>query len=97
MEKIILVLTLSLLLIGCGLTPVKPEEGVQAVYKRYDIVMPERPELNSDKLGQSSTPGQVARAYELDLINITEYALKLENLLAPIVESESGYDVEPKK
>lgn len=91
MEKLVLVFTF-LILTGCA-NLVKPEHADKAVYKRYDITMPDRPTLNVDELTPNSTIGQAARAYELDLINITEYALKLENILKPIAESESGFEV----
>lgn len=94
MEKIALVLCVALLT-GCGGKLVKPECGELAVYKRYEIQMPTRPELTVDKLTSDSTIGEGTRAYELDLINMIEYSKQLENVLGPIVDSESGYDVEP--
>lgn len=94
MEKVITIILCSFLLTGCtGL--VKPSCGEKPVYKRYDISMPVRPELQSGNLTNQSTEGQVARAYENDLINLTEYALKLENLLAPIAVEEGSYNLEP--
>lgn len=94
MEKIVLLLSI-VLLTGCGNKLVKPECGELAVYKRYEIQMPARPELTVDKLDPKSSIGEATRAYELDLINVIEYSKQLENVLSPIADSESGYDVKP--
>ena len=95
MAKIAIALAF-ILLTGCsGL--VKPTSGEKAVYKRYDITMPTRPELTVDTLTSSSTNGEATRAYELDLINMIQYSLQLENILAPIAKSEGSFDVQPTK
>lgn len=93
MEKIILALCV-LILTGCS-TLVKPQCGELAVYKKYEIQMPARPELMVESLNSNSSIGESTRAYELDLINMIEYSKQLENILAPIADSESNYDVDP--
>lgn len=97
MEKII-ISGLCLFLIGCGNNNlVKPEPGTKAIYKRYNIVMPIRPDLEVSDLTPQSTIGETARAYENDLLNLIEYSLQLENILYPIANSEEEYPLEPVK
>ena len=96
MEKII-ISALCIFLIGCGNNLVKPESGTKAIYKRYNIVMPIRPDLEVSELSEQSSIGEAARAYENDLLNIIEYSLQLENILKPIVDSEDEYPLEPVK
>jgi hypothetical protein len=95
MAKIIPIIIACLFLTGCFKETCKC--GTSAVYKRYSIVMPDRPELNVDKLDKESSIGEVTRSYENDLTNVIEYSLQLENIIKPIAESESGYEVEPAK
>lgn len=93
-----MILILSLVfLTGCSWTGslTQPEHADKAVYKRYEIQMPERPKLETSELSPGATIGQSVRAYENDLTNLVEYSLQLENLLAPIANEEKGYDVEP--
>jgi hypothetical protein len=87
MEKIILACLLAVAVTGCAgkRTLVKPVCADKAIYKKYDIAMPARPELVVKQLKSNSDIGEVARAYELDLLNMTEYSLQLENILTPIV------------
>lgn len=88
MEKII-ILSAALLLTGCFSTsPVKPNCGETAVYKKYNITMPTRPVLETGELHSNATAGQIARAYENDLVNMVEYALQLENIIDPIAKGE---------
>ena len=95
MAKIVLALAF-IFLTGCaGL--IKPSCGEQAVYKQYDITMPTRPELTVDTLTNNSTTGEATRAYEIDLINMIQYSLQLENILAPIAKDQSSFDVQPTK
>lgn len=95
----IIVVAILVLLSGCSLFQTRPEQEApadRAVYRRYTITMPERPVLNVETLGSNSTVGQAVRAYELDLINVTEYALKLENIITPIATSEQALGVQPQ-
>lgn len=96
MEKIIS-LALILMLSGCSwfTSLQKPEHADKAIYKRYEIVMPTRPNLEISKADDSTSTGQLVRYYELDLTNMIEYSMQLENLLNPIVIEEGSYDVEP--
>ena len=92
MEKIIPLLV-CLFLVGCA-TQNEPC-GELAVYKRYNIVLPDRPELSVDQLNDDSSIGESVRAYETDLTNLIEYSLQLENIINPIAKAEDGYSVEP--
>lgn len=85
------------MLTGCfgGGELVKPNCGEKAIYKKYEITMPVRPDLNVSKLGDKSTDGEVSRAYELDVINLATYAKQLENILDPIVNDQKDIVVEP--
>lgn len=96
MEKLSLFL-IFILLSGCSNGLIKPEKGTMAVYKRYNIVIPPKPELTVDKLSEDLSIGEVSRSYQNDLTNIIEYSLQLENILKPIAESEDGYVVSPSK
>ena len=91
MEKIN-ILVASLLLVGCASNPVEPICGEKPTFKKYDIVMPQRPALQVDKLTPSSTIGEAARVYETDLTNMIEYSLQLENVLDPIVSDQGAVD-----
>ena len=86
---------MCLVLSGCfgPKKPVTPVCADLAVYKSYDINMPDRPELTVDKLATDASTGMVARAYERDLINVIEYAVKLENILVPIVEDQDTINI----
>lgn len=96
MGKIIAALTLALLLVGCGGGElVKPNCGDRAIYKKYDITMPSRPELETMKLTNSSSDGEVSRAYELDIVSLATYAKQLENILDPITKDQKDIAVEP--
>jgi hypothetical protein len=94
MEKIVPLLA-CLLLVGCATPDCKC--GELAVYKRYNIVLPDRPELTVDQLNKDSSIGESVRSYETDLTNLIEYSLQLENIINPIADAESGYSVEPNK
>lgn len=90
MEKIITACILTIGLSGCfGSKLTKPECIERPVYKKYDITMPERPQLEIETLRQNSTNGQATRAYELDALSLAEYAVKLENILKPIAEDNA--------
>lgn len=94
MGKVITATALTLLLTGCfGGELVKPECGEKAVYKKYDITMPVRPALETLKLKDSSTDGEVARAYENDIIDLATYAKQLENILDPIVNGQKDTEL----
>jgi hypothetical protein len=99
MEKIILILVCCLMLTGCLEDIVKdPVCADKPVYRQYDINVPPRPPLNNlEGLTNSSTPGQVVRAYELDTTVIMEYAISLENLIKPIANKEAILPIEPPK
>lgn len=93
MEKIIIPLLACLFLTGCFKEAC--DCGSLAIYKRYNIVMPDRPDLGVSELSKDSSIGEVVRSYENDLTNVIEYSLQLENIIKPIAESEAGYEVEP--
>ena len=95
MEKIIFSLVALTVLVGCASNPVDPVPGTKAIYKRYDIELPKRPELQVDDLNNKSPIGESVRAYQIDLTNLIEYSLQLENILDPIATSEKGYEVAP--
>jgi len=95
MEKIIISIAALFVLVGCGSNPVTPTPGTKAIYKRYDIELPKRPELQVDELDSKSPIGESVRAYQNDLTNVIEYSLQLENILEPISKSEKGYEVAP--
>ena len=79
MKKVILA-AMVLFLVGCTTTVYVP------VWTAPKFDKPVRPVLVSDGKG---TQGEVARKANLDFINMTEYDLKLENLLKAI-EAQSG-------
>jgi hypothetical protein len=71
-------------LMGAACNPEKPRDPCAEVpvYKPYTIDMPERPQLMSSVTLQSE--GLVVRAVSNDLSVLSEYALKLENLLKSV-------------
>lgn len=92
MEKLAAVFA-CLFLVGCATPLVQPACGEKPVFKKYDIVMPDRPVLQVDQLTDKSTIGEAARVYENDLANVLEYALKLENVIKPIAEDQKTNDI----
>jgi hypothetical protein len=73
---ILVVLALS----GCAST--EPKIVEIPVWTPPHITMPKRPVLTSDGSGDA---GSVVRKVENDLINVSEYAAELENLIDSIV------------
>lgn len=83
MKKIIMTIAIASLISGCSMfQPTKVQ-----VWTPPKFEMPVRPQLTCDGTG---TDGEVARKLSIDMLNMTEYTKKLENLLNTLKTQSNG-------
>ena len=75
-----LILLTPLLLIGCASTK-QPVCAEIPVFEKPKIVMPDRPVLRSTG---TKSDAETVRDTHMDMIDLKDYAIQLENILAPL-------------